>query len=66
MYHILKHKKLVLKELLIYSMSELEDRDIIACYKYYLSLIPSEGPFYPNICHQFNLALLNRLLEGIL
>ena len=27
-------------------MLELGDRNIIACYKYYLSFIPSEGPFY--------------------
>ena len=42
----LKHKKLVPKEFRIYSMFELGDRDINACYKYYLKLTPSEGPFH--------------------
>ena len=42
----LKHRKLLPKSLKVYSAPELGDRDVVSCFKYYLSLIPKEGPFY--------------------
>ena len=34
------------KNLKAYSVPELGDRDVVSCFKYYISLIPKEGPFY--------------------
>ena len=46
----LKHKKHSPKVLKIYSVQELGERDMVSCYKYYLNLIPGEGPFYRRPC----------------
>ena len=46
----LKHKKLSPKVLKIYSVPELGERDMVSCYKYYLNLVPREGPFYQRPC----------------
>ena len=42
----LNQKKLLPKNLRVYAMPELGDRDFLNCLKYYISLIPSTGPFY--------------------
>ncbi len=42
----LKHRKLLPKVLKIHSVPELGERDIVCCYKYYLSLILEKGAFY--------------------
>ena len=42
----IKHRQLMPKDLKIYAIPELGERDIVSCFQYYLSLIPSEGPFY--------------------
>ena len=42
----LKHRRLSPKSLKIHSVPELGERDMVGCYRYYLSLIPGEGPFY--------------------
>ena len=48
----LGHRKLKPKELKIYSIAELGERDMVQCFKLYLSLIPSTGPFYRRPCRQ--------------
>jgi len=37
---------LLAKNLKIYSIPELGERDIVSCFKYYLTLIPPDGAFY--------------------
>ena len=39
----IKHRP---KDFEIYAIPELGEEDIVSCFQYYLSLIPSEGPFY--------------------
>ena len=42
----LKHRKLEAKSLRIFSVAEIGERDIVSCFKQYISLIPPDGPFY--------------------
>ena len=42
----LHHRKLCPKELKIFAFPELGERDIVDCFRLYMSMIPSKGPFY--------------------
>ena len=42
----LHHLKLNPKELRIFAVPELGERYVVDCFRYYMSLIPPEGPFY--------------------
>ena len=40
------HRKLMAKDLKFFASSELGKRDIVDCFQFYMSLIPSSGAFY--------------------